>query len=85
MDLQKFVDENQFKKKPFTKVEVLEAIQREMSDERADPATSAVFEKTRFEDKLVEDLRMDGFVVDDYQDVHSPFPQIKVDWSHLVK
>lgn len=84
MDMKKLVQENQYKLKPFTKLEVLETMKREMAEVRPEPATHATYQKERFSNELIEDLIKDGLVVEDYEDPHAPFPLIKVSWAHLV-
>lgn len=85
MDIQEMVDKNQYRKPMLTKEEVLKSMQREMKQVRPEPATCLIFDKSIFPEELAEDLRKDGLEVKDYEDVHSPLPQIKVDWSKFVK
>lgn len=86
MDMKKFVNENQYVQPMLTKDDVLKSMQREMKRETGPKKnTFIIIEKARVSDQLAKDLEMDGLKVKDYEDIHSPFPQIKVDWEHLIK
>ena len=61
-------------------VTVLEAIKERQKHKYTDH----YWMKERLAKETVEELSNMGFEVEEYEDVHSPGPMIKVSWEHLV-